>query len=434
MTTASPRFASQERDDDRDFARDAALAREMDRPDQVLGAILDPSRRGSLYPFLHRLRALAPAYRTEALSGKPTWVLTRYNDVRENLRNPDVRSDARGVDVFDVGPSGRHFVEMQRNTLLFLPPDKHDQVRALISKAFTPRSVEQRDGRIREVIHELLDRVEPKGRMDLVPDFAFLLPVIVICEMLGVPTEDLPRFYDWAHQSTARGEIGKVTEQTIREGEEATLGYAAYFRELIEDHRRRPRRDLMSALIDARDEEGRGLSDEELVGSCYILLQAGHGTTQDLLGMGMLALLRHPDQHEFLRRNPSALPTAVEEFLRYDTSVQISQRVADIPIELSGVRIPAGEVCVIFNGAVNRDPEVFHEPDRLDVRRSPNPHLSFGLGRHTCLGQSQARKELLEAFDILLERFPNMRLDDAKPPVYRDSLFLRGLATLPVVF
>jgi cytochrome P450 len=323
---------------------------------------------------------------------------------------------------------------MQRNTLLFLPPEKHDHVRALISKAFTPRSVEQRDGRIREVIHELLDRVEEKGHMDLIQDFAFLLPVIVICEMLGVPTEDLPRFYDWAHQSTARGEIGQVSDQVIRQGEEATLGYANYFRELIEDHRRRPRADLMSALIDARDENGRGLGDEELVGSCYILLQAGHGTTQDLLGMGMLALLRHPDQLEFLRSTPSRIPTAVEELLRYDTSVQISQRVADVPIEVSGTRIPAGEVCVIFNGAANRDPEVFSDPDRLDVRRNPNPHLSFGLGRHTCLGQSQARRELQESFDILLERLPNLHLDEANPPAYRESLFLRGLGTLPVVF
>ncbi len=419
---------------ERDRQRDTALAAEMQSPEQVLEAILDPKRRGSLYPYLHRLRALAPRLRTDMISGKPAWVLTRYADVREALKHPDVRSDARGVDVFDVGPAGRHFVEMQKNTLLFLPPDKHDRVRGLISKAFTPRSVEHRDGRIREVIHELLDRVESKGRMDLVHDFAFLLPVIVICEMLGVPTEDLPRFYDWAHQSTARGEIGKVTDEIVRQGEEATLGYSTYFLELIEDHRRRPRGDLMSALIDARDEDGRGLGDADLVGSCYILLQAGHGTTQDLLGMGMLALLQHPDQLEFLRGARSGIPTAVEELLRFDTSVQISQRVADVPIELGGDRIPAGEVCIIFNGAANRDPAVFADPDRLDVRRDPNPHLAFGLGRHTCLGQSQARSELQNAFDVLLERFPELRLDETTPPAYRDSLFLRGLGTLPVVF
>ena len=417
-----------------DRQRDTALAAEMRNPEQVLEAILDPKRRGSLYPFLHRLRSLAPRLRTDMVSGKPAWVLTGYSDVREGLKHPDVRSDARGAEVFDVGPTGRAFVEMQKSTLLFLPPDKHDRVRGLISKAFTPRSVDQRDGRIRDVIHELLDRVEEKGGMDLVHDFAFLLPVIVICEMLGVPTEDLPRFYDWAHQSTARGEIGKVTDEVIRQGEEATLGYSRYFLELIEDHRRRPRADLMSALIDARDEDGNGLGDDDLVGSCYILLQAGHGTTQDLLGMGMFALFQNPEQLEFLRQRPAAIPTAVEELLRYDTSVQISQRGADVPITLGGTRIPPDEVCILFNGGANRDPAVFADPDRLDVRRDPNPHLSFGLGRHTCLGQSQARSELQGAFDILLDRFPDLRLDDANPPAYRDSLFLRGLARLPVLF
>lgn len=419
---------------DGEWQRDTALAAEMKSPEQVLGAILDPERRGTLYPYLHRLRTLAPRFRTDMISGKPAWVLTAYADVREALKHPDVRSDARGVDVFDVGPAGRHFVEMQRNTLLFLPPDKHDRVRGLISKAFTPRSVETRDARIREVIHELLDRVESKGGMDMVHDFAFLLPVIVICEMLGVPTEDLPRFYDWAHQSTRRGEIGQITDQIVREGEEATLGYTRYFLELIEEHRRRPRADLMSALIDARDEQGKGLGDDELVGSCYILLQAGHGTTQDLLGMGMLALFENPDQLAFLKSRRDAIPTAVEELLRYDTSVQISQRVSDVPIELGGDRIPANEVCILFNGGANRDPAVFASPDRLDVRRDPNPHISFGLGRHTCLGQSQARSELQNAYDILFERFPRMRLDDAAEPAYRPSLFLRGLETLPVVF
>jgi cytochrome P450 len=414
--------------------RDVARASQLSDPEQILAVILDPKRRGSLYPYLHRLRDVAPQLRTEQLSGKPTWVLTRYADIREVLRHPEVRSDARGVDVFDVGPKGRHFVEMQRNTLLFLPPEKHDRVRGLISRAFTPRSVEQREGRVREVIEELIDRVEPRGRMDFVHDFAFLLPVIVICEMLGVPTEDLPKFYDWAHQSSRRGEIGQVDDEIIRRGEEATIAYSGYFLDLIAERRRKPRADLMTALIQARDEKGSSLSDEELVGSSYILLQAGHGTTQDLLGMGTLTLLRHPEQLEFLRRTPEAIPTAVEELLRHDTSVQISQRVADRPVPLGGVTIPAGEICVLLNGAANRDPAVFPNPDRLDVRRNPNHHLSFGLGRHTCLGQSLARLELRDAFEILLRRLPQLRLDESSPPLFRDNLFLRGLESLPARF
>jgi cytochrome P450 len=287
---------------------------------------------------------------------------------------------------------------------------------------------------VREVIEELIDRVEPRGRMDFVHDFAFLLPVIVICEMLGVPTEDLPKFYDWAHQSSRRGEIGQVDDEIIRRGEEATIAYSGYFLDLIAERRRKPRADLMTALIQARDEKGSSLSDEELVGSSYILLQAGHGTTQDLLGMGTLTLLRHPEQLEFLRRTPEAIPTAVEELLRHDTSVQISQRVADRPVPLGGVTIPAGEICVLLNGAANRDPAVFPNPDRLDVRRNPNHHLSFGLGRHTCLGQSLARLELRDAFEILLRRLPQLRLDESSPPLFRDNLFLRGLESLPARF
>jgi cytochrome P450 len=410
---------------------DTALAAALRDPEEVLALILDPKRRGSLYPFFHRLRELSPVHPTEQATGKPAWVLTRYDDVRHALKHPDVRSDHRGVDVFDVGPAGRAFYEMQLDTLLFMPPDKHDRVRALISRAFTPRSVELREERIQEIVEQLLDRVKGNGKMDVVTDYAFLLPVVVICEMLGVPPDDLPRFYDWAEASSRRGEIGQIDQKRIRQGEEATNGYRDYFMELIERHRKEPRFDLMTALIEAEDEEG-PLSDNDLVGSCYILLQAGHGTTQDLLGMSVLALLRHPEQLAFLQSEPDAIPTAVEEFLRYDTSVQISQRVADVPIRIGGCEIPAGQVCVLFNGAANRDPTEFPDPDVLDVKRSPNPHISFGLGRHTCLGQSLARMELRIAIETLLRRLPGLELDGE--PAYRDNLFLRGLATLPVRF
>ena len=413
---------------------DAAIASRLDDPEQVLSLVLDPKRRHSLYPYLHRLRELAPILRTEQATGRPAWVLTRYADVRAALKHPGVRSDARSAETFDVGPEGRAFVEMQRNTLLFLSAKKHDRVRALISRAFTPRSVDLRQDRIQTVLDQLIDEFEPAGGMDLVHDFAFRLPMVVICEMLGVPAEDLPQFYDWAIDSSRRGEIGDVTDEIVRRGEEATLGYSDYFLKLIEDHRQRPRFDLMTALIDAEDEDGSRLSDEDLVGSCYILLQAGHGTTQDLIAMGTLALLRHPEQLEYLRRKPEAIRTAVEELLRYDTSVQISQRVSDMPFALGDKTIGADEVCVLFNGGANRDPVEFADPDHLDVTRSPNSHVSFGLGRHTCLGASLARMELRGAFETLLRRLPNLRLDDDRPPAYRDSLFLRGLATLPVRF
>ncbi|MCP4908000.1 MAG: cytochrome P450 [bacterium] len=417
-----------------DRARDTAIAADLEDPHEILALILDPKRRGTLHPYLHRLREVAPILHTDQATGRPAWVLTRYAEIRDVLRRPDVRSDERGADLFDVGPEGHHFVDMQRNTLLFLSPRKHDHVRELISRAFTPRAVELRQERVQTVVDELIDRLAPLGRMDFVHDFAFRLPMAVICEMLGVPPDDLPQFYDWAQDSSRRAEIGGITDEIVSRGERATLGYADYFMKLIEDHRRAPRFDLMTALIDTRDEEGVGLSDEDLVGGCYILLQAGHGTTQDLLGMGILALLQRPEQLEFLRQTPEAIPTAVEELLRFDTSVQISQRVSDEPFQLGDTTIGAGEVCVLFNGAANRDPAMFADPDRLEIARTPNAHLSFGLGRHTCLGASLARLEIRTALETILRRLPDLRLDGDAPHAYRDSLFLRGLDTLPLRF
>ena len=413
--------------------RDSAAAAALHDPEDVLSIILDPKRRGTLYPYFHRLRELAPLHRTEQATGRPAWVVSSYAYVREVLRHPSTWSDHRGVELFDVGPAGEQFCELQRNTLLFLEPKKHDRVRGLISRAFTPRSVQLRRDRIQEILDGLIDRVLHAGRMDVVKDYGYLLPVVVICEMLGVPTEDLQLFYQWAHDSHRRGEIGEVTDEVIRKGEESAAGYRDYFLGLIEEHRKAPRFDLMTALIEAVDEDGARLDDEDLVGSCYILLQAGHGTTADLIGTGTLALLRNPDQLEIVRRAPGAIQPAVEELLRYDTSVQISQRVSDVPLVIGDATIAPGEVCVLFNGAANRDPAEFPDPDRLDVTRNPNPHITFGLGRHTCLGQSLARMELQAAVATLLRRLPDLALTDEEP-VYRNNLFLRGLSKLPVTF
>ena len=405
---------------------------ELEDPEEILGIISDPARRGALYPYLHRLREVAPLFRTDQLTGSPAWLLTRHADVRDILRHRAARSDHRGVEIFDQGPAGRVFYEMQLNTLLFMEPEQHDRVRALISRAFTPRSVEGRRQRVQEVVDELLDRVADQGGMDVVADFAYPLPMVVICEMLGVPAEDLPLFRRWGHDSHRRGELGLISDEVVARGEEATRGFQDYFLGLIRDHRKRPRDDLMSALIAAED-GGQRLSDEDLVGSCYILLQAGHGTTADLIAMAVNALLENPAQEAWLRASPERMPSAVEEFLRYDTSVQISQRVGSEAIEIGGQRIPPGEVCVLFNGAANRDPAAFEEPDRLDLGRDPNPHITFGLGYHTCLGASLARLEIQTALRTLLARIPKLHFAGERPE-YRSNLFLRGLPKLPVEF
>jgi cytochrome P450 len=265
------------------------------------------------------------------------------------------------------------------------------------------------------------------GKMDLVKDFAYPIPLIVICEMLGIPSEDMPSFYEWSYDFARRGDISDITPDRIERGETASDGFTDYFTGLIEDRRKTPRDDLMTALLHVKDDLG-PLSDQDLISSCIILLQAGHETTADLIGMGTLALLQHPDQLELLRREPGRIRDAVEECLRFDTPVQIMQRVATRDVVLGDVRVPAGEVFVLLTGAANRDPAV---SDRLDVARSPNPHLSFGLGRHRCLGATLARNEIEIAFSALIRRLPALQLAPESPE-YRRSLFLRGLASLPV--
>jgi cytochrome P450 len=402
----------------------------IDDPAEVFEIILDPERRGALYPYYHRLRELAPAHSTTALNNERAVVLTSHRLIETVLRNPLMVSDRRTVEIFDVGPAGRQFYEMMKRLLLYLDPPEHDRIRDLLSRAFTPRAVEERRGRVQRLVDELLDKAEDAGRLDLVADFAYPLPLVVICEMLGIPPEDLPRFYDWAHGFARRGDVSDVGEQRIRDGEAATEGFRGYFLDLIADRRKQPRDDLMTALVQLEDDRG-PLDDVDLVASCIILLQAGHETTADLIGLGTLGLLQHRDQLELLQREPARIEDAVEELLRWDSSVQISQRVGPQDLDLDGVHVPAGQVCVIINGAANRDPAVYPEPDRLDIGRQAGDHFSFGLGRHVCLGKSLARLEIQTAISTLVRRFPKLELDSGTPE-FRPSLFLRGLARLPL--
>lgn len=409
----------------------AAVAPEsLDDPTEVFEIILDPDRRGALYPYYHRLRELAPAHPTTALNNESAVVLTSHRLVETVLRNPLMVSDRRAVEIFDAGPAGQQFYEMMKRLLLYRDPPDHDRIRDLLSRAFTPRAIEERRGRIGQLVDGLLDRAEDVGRLDLVADFAYPLPVIVICEMLGVPPEDLDHFYGWAHGFARRGDVSDVSEQRIHEGEAATEGFRGYFLELIRQRRERPRDDLMTALVQLEDDQG-PLEDEDLVASCIILLQAGHETTADLIGLGTLGLLQHRDQLELLQREPGRIEDAVEELIRWDSSVQISQRVGPEDLDLDGVRVPAGQVCVIINGAANRDPAVYDEPDRLDIARRAGSHFSFGLGRYVCLGKTLARLEIQTAISTLVQRFPKLELDGGAPE-FRPSLFLRGLARLPL--
>lgn len=405
-------------------------AERLDRAADVLAHILDPALRGGLYPYYARLRELDPVHKTDDLRLPNAWVLSRFADVDQVLRDRRMISNPRALEAFDTGESGRAFTSMLRRMTLYLDPPDHARVRGLVSKAFTPRSVEKSRPLIQSFVDGFLDEAASNGGMDLIAGFAYPLPILVICGMLGVPPEDLPTFREWAVDFGRRGDIGGLSDGEIERGERAAHGFGEYFARLIEKRRRSPKDDLVTALARVED-AGVRLTDDEIVANCVLLLQAGHSTTADLIGNGAFALLRHRDQLEALQRRPELLPHAVEELLRFDTSVQVSQRVGSEDSVIGGVTIPAGEVCILLNGAANRDPARFDDPERLDLSRPDPDHVSFGLGAYVCLGKSLARAEIESAIGSLVRRFPELDLtgDEVR---YKPNLYLWGLEKLQI--
>jgi cytochrome P450 len=313
------------------------------------------------------------------------------------------------------------------------PPD-HTRLRSLVSKAFTPRVVEVQRPHIQQIVDGLLDRVEDRRSMDLIEDFAYPLPVVVICEMLGVPVEDQERFKGWG-LDIARGLDAVLLgpdSPVIKRSTESRGALANYFRELIADRRSKPRADMLTDLI-AAEEAGDKLTENELLATCILLLVAGHETTVNLIGNGTLALLRHPDQLQRLRDNPGLVGTAVEELLRFDGPVQRTARIPAEDITIGGKVIPKGDMVMPFIGAADRDPAQFSEPDRLDIGRTDNRHIAFGWGIHFCLGAPLARVEGQIAINTLVRRLPKLALA-TEAPAFRQSLTLRGLSALPVTF
>jgi cytochrome P450 len=318
--------------------------------------------------------------------------------------------------------------------LVFTDPPYHTRVRLLINKAFTPTSVEKLRPRARQVVHELLDHILLKSDMEFIHDFAFHLPVIVISEYLGVPVEDREQVKEWSDE-TSRMFFIRADESDRRERSQQGLEkLLAYFEPLIEERRQHPRDDLISALVQA-EERGDLLSHEELLATCTVLLFAGHETTTNLLANGLLAFMRQRDQWELLRQHPSLVRSAAEELLRYDGPVKATFRWARKDTELGGKTIRAGDRMLLILAAANRDPAKYADPDRLDIRRSPNPHVAFGQGIHVCLGAPLARLEAQEAFLALPQRFPDLRLNiDTAHLEYHPTVVARALKALPVVW
>jgi len=389
---------------------------------------MDPEFLADPYPTYHRLRNEDPVHH----SPLDFWVLTRYEDVAAVLRDPRFIKEplvsmvaARfGVTV----PPGVGVSMLDRD-----PPD-HTRLRSLVSKAFTPRVVEGLRPRIQKMVDDLITRAEAVGTMDLIEEFAYPIPVNIICEMLGVPVEDHERFKGWS-LDIARGldSVWLPPESEIpKRSGAARHAIGDYMRGLIAERRATPRGDLLSALI-AAEEAGDKLSEDELIATCILLLIAGHETTVNLIGNGTLALLRHPEELRRLRETPGLIPSAVEELLRYDGPVQRTARITSTEVTIGGRTIPKGEMVMPFIGAADRDPAQFPDPDRVDLGRADNRHIAFGWGIHFCLGAPLARVEGQIAIDTLVRRLPRLTLVDDEPE-YRQSLTLRGLKALPVTF
>ncbi|HUP34224.1 MAG TPA: cytochrome P450 [Candidatus Limnocylindria bacterium] len=389
---------------------------------------MDPEFVVDPYPMYHRLRAEDPVHH----SPLGFWVLTRYADVLAMLRDPRLIKEPIAAFVaarFGVAvPPGLGLSMLDRD-----PPD-HTRLRGLVSKAFTPRALERLRPEIQQIVDGLLDEVRARGSMDLIEEFAYPLPVRVICEMLGVPVKDHERFKAWG-LDIARGLDAIMLPPDSPVGQRSVSGrraLAEYFRELIAERRAAPRDDMLSALI-AAEEAGDTLNEEELLATCILLLVAGHETTVNLIGNGTLALLRHPAELRKLRERPGLIGTAVEELLRFDGPVQRTARIPSEDITIGGQTIGKGEMVMPFLGAADRDPTQFPDPDRLDITRSDNRHIAFGIGIHFCLGAPLARMEGQIAINTLLARLPRLTLATDQPR-FRQSLTLRGLEALPVSF
>lgn len=396
------------------------------------------------YPAYAWLRAHEPVRRTELPSGVEAWLVTRYGDARQALadqrlsKNPHHHSERGAHGKGKVGIPGERGANLMTHLLNIDPPD-HTRLRRLVSKAFTPRRVEAFAPRVRELADTLVDGFAGRGEADLIHEFAFPLPIYAICDMLGVPREDQEDFRSWAgmmiHQpGSPRGGVGRAVKRMRR-----------YLAELI--HRKRAGLaegeegdDLISGLIRASD-HGEHLTENEATAMCFVLLFAGFETTVNLIGNGLYALLRHPEQRAFFQRavgegDEAVLGAAVEELLRYDGPVELATwRFATEPLTIGGQRIGEGDPVLVVLAAADRDPDKFVAPNTLDLARSDNQHLGYGHGIHYCLGAPLARLEGRTALATLLRRLPDLRLaaepDDLR---WRGGLIMRGLRTLPVEF
>jgi cytochrome P450 len=379
------------------------------------------------YPlYREMLRSPAPSWlaHQDQDSTPGLWLFSRYADVIKILKmeGPLSKQLAKVKPGNPPGPLDR--------TMLNVDPPDHTRLRNLANQAFRARSIQAMEPRIAAIADGLIDRLLAEGGGDFIRGFAIPLPVMVIAEMMGIPHEDRDRLLEWTLRILAGLDSTSRDEAVVSSQREAFHGMIDYFGHLAEARRQSPRDDFISALIQARDQDEK-LSHIELLTMCALLLVAGHETTVNHFGTGLYTLLRHPDQLEQLRADRSLLVPAVEEMLRYESPLQRSSfRITTAPCEIGGKRLEAGEQIGAVIGAAHRDPAEFDDPDRFDIRRTPNRHLAFGSGIHYCLGATLARTESRIGFTRLLDRLPAIAL--AGPAEWKQSTVVRGLQSLPV--
>jgi len=397
-------------------------------------SLLDPATIANPYPVYHRLREEDPVHWDEELQ---TWVLTRYEDNDAALHDARLSSNRvgslRNVNSPEVSEATQKALRATLSMwMLFLDAPDHTRLRNLANKAFTPHVVENLRKHIEDVVQELLAPAAAAGGLDIIRDFAYPLPAIVIAELLGVRREDRELVKRWSDALALL--LGSTAcEPSIAEsGARSIQEFRSYLGDIVDDRRRRPQEDLITALLKAED-QGHLLSHDELLANCVLLLVAGHETTTNLIGNSTLALLRHPDQLGRLRADPGIIKMAVEELLRFDSPVQATGRLVMEDFELAGRTLQKGQSVLLLLGAANHDPAQFPNPDSLDLGRANNHHGAFAFGPHYCLGAPLARLEAQIAIPTLFTKFPDLRLASEEVE-WQQNFVLRGLKTLPVGF
>jgi hypothetical protein len=392
--------------------------------------LLDPEVLANPYPLFHRLRREDPVHWDPFLHA---WVVTGYNDVVTVLHHFSAERTPAPQQLTEMGLGSLNpIAQVMVKQMLFLDPPTHARIRSLASHAFTPQRVEVLRGHIRDITNSLLDKVESEGSMDVIADLAEPLPCIVTAEMLGVPVEDHQQLKAWSQDFAEM--LGNFQHNPDRAARvlKSTLAMTDYFRSAIKEQRLHPREGLVSSLMNA-EINGDRFTEEEVIANCIVTMVGGQETTTNLIGNGVLSLLRNPDELEKLRSDLSLIPSAVEEMLRYESPSQHTARLAPEDTILGGKRIAKRQAVIAVMAAGNRDPERFPDPDRFDICRANNRHLAFGWAAHFCFGAALARIEGQTAFELMLRRLPNWTLDPG-PLVWRPNMGLRGLTRLPIRF